>query len=133
MLVLTGAGRNLPIEAKRHFHADIWVAASTQLQGYAADPGADRFGIYLVFWFGNDASPTPARPCGGDGPASASELEAMLVGDLSQELRARTDVIVFDVSDPEASGRRRPRKRRGALAKHGRGRPMPSPSAASVS
>lgn len=116
MLVLTGAGRNLPIEAKRHYHADIWVAASTQLQGYTADPGADGFGIYLVFWFGNDTSPTPARPDSGAGPTSAVELETMLIGDLSPELKARTAVIVFDVSDPKAAGLTRARQKRGAKA-----------------
>jgi len=61
VLMLTGAGRNFPIEAKRHFHKDVWIAASTQLQGYASDPGADGLGLYLVFWFGNDAGPTPAH------------------------------------------------------------------------
>lgn len=73
MVVLTGAGRNLPVEAKRHFHDDIWVASSTQLQGYSADPGADGFGIYLVFWFGNDAHPTPSRPDGAAGPGRRSK------------------------------------------------------------
>jgi len=33
MLVLCGAGANLPVEVKRHNHADLWSAASTQLQG----------------------------------------------------------------------------------------------------
>ena len=112
MLMLTGAGGNLPLEAKRHFHPDIWTAASTQLQGYAAAEGADGRGIYLVFWFGNEASPTPARPDGSDGPRSARELETMLVGDLAPHLFARTDVIVFDVSDPEAPGTAAPRKKR---------------------
>jgi hypothetical protein len=116
MLILTEAGRNLPVEAKRHFHEDIWNAASTQLQGYTADPGADGFGIYLVFWFGNDANPTPARPGGGLGPISAIELEAMLVSDLAPELRARTDVLVFDVSDPAAAGVKKPRQKRRATA-----------------
>lgn len=125
VLILTGAGRNLPIEIKRHFHVDIWVAASTQLQGYTADPGADGFGIYLVFWFGNGASPTPARFDGSAGPTSAGELETMLVADLSPELRARTDVIVFDVSDPEAGNLRKPRQRR-AFAQRKSGAPSPA-------
>jgi hypothetical protein len=112
VLVLTFAGRNLPVEAKRHFHPDIWVAASTQLQGYAADDAADGIGIYLVFWFGNDASPTPARPDGGQGPASANELERMLATDLPPDLRLRTDVIVFDVSNPAAHSGAKPRKKR---------------------
>lgn len=117
MLILTFAGRNLPLEAKRHFHPDIWVAASTQLQGYAADEQADGFGIYLVFWFGNDASPTPARPDGADGPTSARELEIMLVADLPPDLRSRTDVVVFDVADPAASATAKPRKKRSPAPK----------------
>jgi hypothetical protein len=112
MVILSGAGRNLPVEAKRHFHDDIWVAASTQLQGYTADPGADGFGIYLVFWFGNDASPTPSRPDGSVGPTSALEMEAMLIGDLPSEIKNTTDVVVFDVSDSQASGQRKPRRQR---------------------
>ena len=112
MLVLTGAGRNLPVEAKRHFHQDIWNAAATQLQGYAADEGADGFGIYLVFWFGNDATPTPSRIDGSAGPMNADEIERMLVDDLSPELRARTEVIVFDVSRPDAPSSAKPRKKR---------------------
>lgn len=41
MLMLTGAGRSLPVEAKRHFHPGLWIAASTQLQRYASAPGTD--------------------------------------------------------------------------------------------
>jgi hypothetical protein len=112
VLIFTGAGRNLPLEAKRHFHPDIWVAASTQLQGYTAASGTDGLGIYLVFWFGNDAHPAPARPDGGQGPASGAELEAMLIADMPAGLRDRTDIVVFDVSDPGASQAKRPRMRR---------------------
>jgi hypothetical protein len=112
MVILSGAGRNLPVEAKRHFHDDRWVAASTQLQGYSADPGADGFGIYLVFWFGNDASPTPSRPDGAAGPSSSIELETMLVNDLPAEIKKTTDVVVFDVSDSQANGLRKPRQKR---------------------
>jgi hypothetical protein len=100
MLVLTGVGRNLPIEAKRHLHRELWTAASTQLQNYTSDPCADGNGIYLVFWFGDDYQPTPARPDRGPRATSASELEEMLVHDLPTYLRPRTDVIVFDLSRP---------------------------------
>ena len=101
MLLLIGAGRNL-IEAKRDFHPKIWTAASTQLQGYSADEGSDGFGMYLVFWFGNDTTPTPARPDGTDGPRWAIELESILMGDLSPDLSARTDAIVFDLIEPQS-------------------------------
>jgi hypothetical protein len=103
MLIITGVGRDLPLEAKRHYHPDVWTAASTQLQGYAASESANGRGIYLVFWFGNCVAPAPARPDGRDGPGSAREMEEMLVGDLSPDVRARTKVVVFDVSDPVTS------------------------------
>src|SRR5205807_5644887 len=109
MLMMTGAGRDLPVEAKRHYHPDIWAAASTQLQGYAAADGADGLGIYLVFWFGNESSPTPARPDGGDGPKSARELEAMLGSDLGPDLGLRTDVIVLDIYGSHAPTTAAPR------------------------
>ena len=99
VLVVSGAGRNLPIEAKRHYHGDLWTAASGQLQGYAADEGADGYGILLVFWYGDIEAP-PARP-DAVVPVSAGELEALLISDLSPELRATTDVVVLDVSAPE--------------------------------
>lgn len=112
MLVLTGAGRNLPIEIKRHFHPDLWTAAATQLQGYASDPGADGAGIYLVLWFGNDVASTPARSDGRDRPSSALDLEVMLVEDLDGVMASRTDVVVFDVSDPTAAPRKMRRSRK---------------------
>ena len=89
---------NLPIEAKRHYHKDLWIAGSVQLQGYASDEKADGFGILLVFWFG-DWQPTPTRKDGAK-PESAAELEALLVSDLPAELQAMTDVVVLDVAAP---------------------------------
>jgi hypothetical protein len=112
ILFLSHAGCNLPLEAKRHYHADIWLAASTQLQRYALSEGADGFGIYLVFWFGNEVSPTPSRPDGGDGPETAQELEHMLRNDLPQVVRNRLEVIVFDVSSPSPAKIVSPRKKR---------------------
>lgn len=99
ILVVSGAGANLPIEAKRHYHADLWSAASDQLQGYAADEGAEGHGILLVFWYG-DIAPPPLR---GDGaaPSNAAELERLLATDLTAHLSAMTDVVVIDVAPPE--------------------------------
>lgn len=103
VVIVSGAGRNLPIEAKRHFHADLWKAAATQLQVYASDPGADGFGIYLVFWFGNGRGRMPPRPDGTVGPSSASQLEEMLANDLPDDLKQTTNIVVFDVSDQSAA------------------------------
>jgi hypothetical protein len=111
MLLLTAIGRNLPVEAKRHYHPELWTAAATQLQGYTAEAGAEGRGIYVVFWFGVEVEPTPGRPGGSARPTTAENLEAMLIRDLSPELRARTGVIVFDVSDPKAGMKARLRKK----------------------
>lgn len=99
VLLFTGAGANLPIEAKRHFHAEVWTAASQQLQVYTADLGTGGLGVYLVFWFGAYAE-TPARADGKAKPTSAHEMETMLRGDLPKPLVALTDIVVLDVSNP---------------------------------
>ncbi len=100
ILILSGAGSNLPIEAKRHFHEAVWSAASSQLQGYATAAGADSYGIYLVFWFGNDYVQAPKVPDNSAKPDSAQKMEKMLFERLPEALRAYTEVIVFDVSRP---------------------------------
>jgi hypothetical protein len=106
ILFLTGAGRNLPVEVKRHYHDHVWSAAATQLQGYASAPGSDGLGIYLVIWFGADVQQTPPRPDGGARPVTALEMEAMLVSGLPDGLRERTSIIILDVSRPERAVRR---------------------------
>lgn len=100
ILLLSGAGSNIPIEAKRHFHEAVWSAPSSQLQGYATAAGADNYGIYLVFWFGSDYRQTPKVPDDSAKPNSAKEMEKMLYERLPEALRAFTEVIVFDVSRP---------------------------------
>jgi len=101
VLMLSHAGKNLPIEAKRHYNGELWTAASTQLAGYAADPDACGFGIYLVFWFGTEFK-APKRSDGVDGPESAEALEAMLVDDLPSHLKEKLSVVVLDVSRPQS-------------------------------
>lgn len=101
VLLLSHAGKNLPIEAKRHNNAELWSAASDQLAGYASDEGAHGYGIYLVFWFGKEIR-IPARSDGKATPDSAEELERMLSDDLSPDLREKLTVIVLDVSRPES-------------------------------
>lgn len=98
ILMLSGAGSNLPIEAKRHFHEAVWSAASSQLQGYATAVGADSYGIYLVFWFGSDYEQTPGVPDKSAKPDSAVQMETMLIEGLPEKLRPFTEIIVFDVS-----------------------------------
>lgn len=99
VLVLSGAGANLPIEAKRHYHHEVWTAASVQLQGYTADIGAGGMGVYVVFWFGV-GRPTPVRGTGKPRPTNAREMESMLREDLPETMAALTDIVVLDVSNP---------------------------------
>jgi hypothetical protein len=92
-------GRNLPIEAKRHYHPDLWSTAEGQLQIYTTSEGATGLGMLLVFWFGADWTSTPRRT-DGKKPKSAAELEDLLAADLPEDVRKTTDVIVLDVSRP---------------------------------
>lgn len=99
ILLLSHAGYNLPIEAKRHYNDELWTAATSQLAGYASDAQACGFGIYLVFWFGEEFR-TPARGDGADVPESAETLEEMLTDDLPFEMKDKLTVVVLDVSRP---------------------------------
>ncbi|TCA59861.1 NACHT domain-containing protein [Rhizobium leguminosarum] len=99
VLLLSHAGKNLPIEAKRHYNPELWTAAEEQLNGYAADEGAFGYGVYLVFWFGAEYR-TPARLDRKNKPASAEELQSMLLSDLPPTLQGKISVIVLDVSRP---------------------------------
>ena len=72
-------GFNVPVEIKRSCHRDLWSAIKTQLiTKYTRDPGADGYGIYLVFWFGDTEH---CRPTSREGhrPESADELEKTFV------------------------------------------------------
>jgi hypothetical protein len=96
-------GRKILCEVKRDYHADVWSAAETQLDRfYTIDPEAKGFGVYGVFWFGdNRGRPrvrVPAPPRGMPRPQSAAEMEAMLRSLLPEEKRDRIAVVVLDVS-----------------------------------
>jgi hypothetical protein len=99
ILLLSHAGKNLPVEAKRHYNRELWTAPVEQLSGYAADENAHGFGIYLVFWFGKEF-PVPARTDRRAQPTTAWELEAMLIDDLPVHLRDKISIVVLDVSRP---------------------------------
>ena len=81
----------------------LWIAPTEQLDGYTQAESADGYGIYLVFWVGLDEHALPGRRDGAALPTSASNLEDMLVADLSPADRERIRVVVFDVSK-EAAG-----------------------------
>lgn len=101
VLFLSHAGKNLPIEAKRHYNRELWSAPLEQLAGYAADAGADGFGIYLVFWFGTEFR-LPGRSDGDTLPSTAEALETMLLNDIPARLQDKLAIVVLDVSRPAA-------------------------------
>ena len=91
-------GFNVPIEIKKDNHSDLWRAVHEQLiERYTRDPGADGFGIYLVFWFGGKDMPLPQE---GKKPRSAAELEERLRQTLSVEENRRVRVCVIDCALP---------------------------------
>ena len=95
-------GFNVPVEIKKSCHRDLWSAIKTQLIAkYTRDPGADGYGSYLVFWFGEaeDCRPTPRS---GPKPKSAAELKKALLDTLSAAERRKISVCVIDVSKPDA-------------------------------
>lgn len=88
------AGFNVPIEIKRDNHVDLWRAMHEQLiERYTRDPGADGFGIYLVFWFGGRNMPLPHE---GKKPRNATELEERLRETLSTDESRRVSICVID-------------------------------------
>lgn len=103
MLVLNGAGKSLPIEVKRHYHAKLWTAPEAQLKGYTRAEGSEGYGIYLVFWFGLLVGAIPARKDQLAKPTTAQALEDMLIADLAAEDREQLGVLVFDVSKEATS------------------------------
>lgn len=93
-------GFNVPVEIKKSDHHELWTALRQQLMGkYARDPGADGYGIYLVFWFGDDRC---RRPPTGPVPENPAALEEGLVAGLSPEEKRKIGVCVIDVSKPHS-------------------------------
>ena len=93
-------GFNVPVEIKKSSHRDLWSAIRNQLIAkYTRDPGAAGYGIYLVFWLGNE--PEPRRmPESGPRPKSAAALEERLRDTLSPEEARLISVRVIDIARP---------------------------------
>jgi hypothetical protein len=92
--------RKILCELKRDYHAEVWTAATEQLDRfYAHDPEAKGYGIYVVFWFGEKRPrDIPCPPNCAPRPETAEEMERMLRDALPGEMSRRLEVIVIDVS-----------------------------------
>ena len=93
------AGFNVPVEVKKNSHLKLWSSIQDQLIAkYTIDPDTDGYGIYLVFWFGEEYTQPPPS---GTRPANAKEMEERLEDSLSPEEARKISVCVIDVSIPE--------------------------------
>ena len=89
----------VPVEIKKDRHPDLWSAIRTQLVSrYTRDPGAEGYGIYLVFWFGEGKCPSPES---GTVPKHPAELEKRPRATLSSDEANLISIRVIDVSRTE--------------------------------
>lgn len=94
--VLSGKRRLLVTEVKGQWHPKLYEAASEQLNNlYAIHPDAEKQGIYLVIWFGENEKVAGKKKHGLD---NATELQRDLEDKIPLELRGLIDVFVLDVS-----------------------------------
>ncbi len=91
------SGFNVPVEIKKSRHRDLWSAMKNQLIAqYMQDSDASGYGIYLVFWFGQER----CQPGPSGRPKSAADLEKKLRDTLSPEEARMISVCVIDVARP---------------------------------
>ena len=90
---------NIPVEAKKNTHRDLWRALRDQLIAkYTTDPETDGYGIYLVFWFGAECTTSPPS---GHKPRSTIELQGQLEATLTDDEARKISIVVIDVSQPK--------------------------------
>lgn len=88
-------------ECKRHWHPDLWAAFDWQLaRQQAVDWRARGYGVYVVYWFGNDvhAVTGPPRGSGIATPKAPDALEAALRERIAEAGLPDIAVKVLDVS-----------------------------------
>ena len=93
-------GFSVPVEIKKSSSRDLWSAIRDQLiSKYTREPGAGGYGIYLVFWFGNEPKACQ-MPESGPRPRTAAELEDRLNATRSPEESRLISICVIDVARP---------------------------------
>lgn len=97
-LAITAGDFEIPVEAKKNSHRDLWSAIDNQLVAkYTLDPATGGYGIYLVFWFGVEHQRQRAD---GARPTRPQELQRLLRSSLSEDQACRIHVRVVDVCRP---------------------------------
>lgn len=86
----------VPVEIKKSSNPELWTAIEEQLVGeYARHPGADGYGIYLVFWLGKEQE--CRLPPSGVRPENRMELQRQLQGTLTREQSRKISICVVDI------------------------------------
>ena len=97
-LVVTADELKVPVETKRNDSADIWSGIDCQLVAkYTLDPATGGYGIYLVFWFGEQFQKPRAD---GVRPKNPQDLERLLQDSLTEDQARKIQVTVIDVCRP---------------------------------
>ena len=97
--VAAGSSLAIPIEVKKNAHREIWRAVNEQLvPKYVRAPESGGYGIYLVFWFGQDCM--KVVPPHGTLPKTPAEMKERLVQQLEPGYREKIGIVVIDVSRP---------------------------------
>jgi hypothetical protein len=99
-LAFARGAMQLPVEVKGQWHADVWDAATGQLDvQYLIDWRSQQRGIYCVLWFGDVPSASgrrlKAHPDGLSAPTSAEEMREMLFSRITIARRALIDVVLL--------------------------------------
>ncbi|MDE0667768.1 MAG: hypothetical protein OXI48_01890 [bacterium] len=91
-------GFTVPVEIKKNSDRQLWSALRSQLiDKYTTDRSTSGHGIYLVLWFGAEATKTSLS---GMRPATPEELREQLEQELRSGESRLISVIVMDVTRP---------------------------------
>ena len=102
IVIMRGAELKVVIELKRDYHAEVWRAMNNQLDlFYTRDPNTEGYGIYGVFWFGDDRPKNiPLPPNSTPRPKTAQEMENILFDLVPSDKTTKIRPFVIDVSPP---------------------------------
>lgn len=96
--MIGGKRRLLVTEVKGQWHSELYSAASAQLYDrYSIHPDAEKQGVFLVIWFGENEKIAGLKNCE---IKNAQELKESIEEKLPSELVGLIDVFVLDVSRP---------------------------------
>ncbi len=92
----------IPIEVKGQWNRDLWRGADTQLDRlYASDWRAERRGIYLVLWFGDQSKRSKQLTSPGRGkkrPCTPNGLLDALAAGSKAAQEGRTAIFLLDLA-----------------------------------